>query len=227
VSTRPAPGAAAPLTTRGRATRDRIVRAAAELMFRHGATGTSTPAVRDAAGVSSSQIYHYFTDKEALTRAVIALQTETILDNQTALLSRLDSFEALRAWRDVVVQVERDLECVGGCPLGSLSSELSERDPPARQALAEAFTQWSSAIRDGLQHMIEQGVLRDDADPERLSLAMLAALQGGLLLAQSQRSTAALEAGLDAIIERIRYHAVTAQPAPRTGRRKAIPQVRM
>jgi AcrR family transcriptional regulator len=196
-------------------------------MFRHGATGTSTPAVRDAAGVSSSQIYHYFTDKEALTRAVIALQTETILDNQTALLSRLDSFEALRAWRDVVVQVERDLECVGGCPLGSLSSELSERDPPARQALAEAFTQWSSAIRDGLQHMIEQGVLRDDADPERLSLAMLAALQGGLLLAQSQRNTAALEAGLDAIIERIRYHAVTAQPAPRTGRRKAIPQVRM
>jgi TetR/AcrR family transcriptional repressor of nem operon len=226
VSTRPAPGAAPPLTTRGQATRDRIVRAAAELMFRHGATGTSTPAVRDAAGVSSSQIYHYFTDKEALTRAVIALQTETILDNQTALLSRLDSFEALRAWRDVVVQVERDLECVGGCPLGSLSSELSERDPHARQALAEGFMRWSSAIRDGLQHMIEQGVLRDDADPERLSLAMLAALQGGLLLAQSQRNTAALEAGLDTIIERIHHHAVVALPTPRTGRGKAVPQVR-
>jgi TetR/AcrR family transcriptional repressor of nem operon len=122
--------------------------------------------------------------------------------------------------------VERDLECVGGCPLGSLSSELSERDPPARQALAEGFMQWPSAIRDGLQHMIEQGVLRDDADPERLSLAMLAALQGGLLLAQSQRNTAALEAGLDAIIERIHYHAVVTLPTPPTGRGKAVPQVR-
>ncbi|MCW2864565.1 MAG: TetR family transcriptional regulator [Actinoallomurus sp.] len=195
------------LTTKGRATRDRIVRAAADLMFRHGAAGTSTPAVRDAAGVSSSQIYHYFADKDALTRAVIAHQTETILANQTALLGRLDSFEALKAWRDVVVQAERDLGYVGGCPLGSLSSEVSDHIPDARQALADGFTQWSGAIRGGLQHMIDRGVLRADADPERLSLAMLAALQGGLLLAQAQRSTAALEAGLDTIVESIRCYA--------------------
>jgi TetR/AcrR family transcriptional repressor of nem operon len=206
--TSPASGTAEPLTAKGQATRDRIVRAAAELMFRHGVAGTSTPAIRDAAEVSSSQIYHYFADKEALTRAVIKHQTETILNNQSTQLSQLDSFEALRAWRDVILQTERNLECVGGCPLGSLSSELSEHDPSARQALANSFAQWSGAIRDGLRHMIDQGVLRDDADPEKLSLAMLAALQGGLLLAQAQRSAAALEAALDVMIEGIRHHAV-------------------
>ncbi|HEY0803588.1 MAG TPA: TetR family transcriptional regulator C-terminal domain-containing protein, partial [Pseudonocardiaceae bacterium] len=96
--------------------------------------------------------------------------------------------------------------CVGGCPLGSLSSELSDHDPGARQALATSFAQWSGAIRDGLRHMIDRGVLRADTDPDKLSLAMLAALQGGLLLAQAQRSPAALEAGLDVMIERIHHH---------------------
>jgi TetR/AcrR family transcriptional repressor of nem operon len=195
-------------TAKGQATRERIVRAAADLMFRCGVAGTSTPAVRDAAGVSSSQIYHYFADKDALTRAVIAHQTRTIVENQTALLSRLDSLEALRAWRDVVVQAQRDLDFVGGCPLGSLSSELAGQSPPARAALADGFAQWSGAIRGGLQRMVDRGVLRAGTDPERLSLAMLAALQGGLLLAQAQRSTAALEAGLDTVIEQVQQHAV-------------------
>jgi len=203
------PQPAQSLTSKGQATRERIVRAAAELMFRHGVAGTSTPAIRDAAGVSSSQIYHYFADKEALTRAVIAHQTRMIVGTQSELLGRLDSLAGLRAWRDVVVQTERDLHCVGGCPLGSLSSELADHDPGAREALADSFSRWSDAIRSGLQHMVDQGVLRADADPAKLSLAMLAALQGGLLLAQAQRDSAALEAALDAMIERIEQHAVT------------------
>ncbi|HEY4452953.1 MAG TPA: TetR/AcrR family transcriptional regulator [Pseudonocardiaceae bacterium] len=200
-------------TARGLATRERIVAAAAQLMFERGVAGTRTPDVRDLAKVSSSQIYHYFADKSALTRAVIEFQTARILAGQRALLGRLDSFDALRAWRDAVVHLEHDLGCRGGCPLGSLTSELAEHDPVARTALADSFGQWTDAIREGLQQMIDRGVLRDDADPRRLSLAVMTALQGGLLLAQAQRSTAALEAGLDAMIERIACHAVgTATP---------------
>jgi AcrR family transcriptional regulator len=197
------------ITGKGQATRDRIVTAAATLMFRNGVAGTSTPAVRDAAGVSSSQIYHYFADKDALTRAVIAHQTRAIVGAQSALLGRLDSLAALRAWRDVVVESQRELGFVGGCPLGSLSSELAEQSPAAREALAGSFASWSGAIRDGLRHMIDSGVLRPGTDAERLSLAMLAALQGGLLLAQVQRSTAALEAGLDTVIDQVGSFATT------------------
>lgn len=207
--TSPASAAAQPLTTKGQATRERILRAAADLMLRHGVAGTSTPAIRDAAEVSSSQIYHYFADKEALTRAVIAYQTRVIVGGQAVLLGRLDSIAALRAWRDVVVRTVRDPDWVGGCPLGSLSSELAEHDPGARAVLAESFSLWSGAIRDGLQHMIDHGVLQANTDADKLSLAMLAALQGGLLLAQTQRNSAALEAGLDAMIERIEQHVVT------------------
>ncbi|WP_284744710.1 TetR/AcrR family transcriptional regulator [Amycolatopsis sp. RTGN1] len=197
----------APSTQKGRATRDRIVVAAAELMYRHGVAGTSTPAVRDAAGVSSSQIYHYFADKDDLTKAVIAYQSESILSHQTPLLATLDSLDALDSWRDVVVEAARRQNGAGGCPLGSLSSELSDGHPWARDALAAGFSAWSGAIRDGLAAMIGNGTLRPGTDADELALALLAAVQGGLLLAQAQRDTAALEAALSAVIAHIRGHA--------------------
>ncbi|MEV6641349.1 TetR/AcrR family transcriptional regulator [Amycolatopsis sp. NPDC051371] len=197
----------APSTRKGRATRDRIVAAAADLMYRHGVAGTSTPAVRDAAGVSSSQIYHYFADKDDLTRAVITFQSEAILAHQAPLLARLDSIGALRSWRDVVVDAARRQNGAGGCPLGSLSSELSDEHQWARDALADGFTAWSEAIRAGLAAMIESGALRPETDATALSLALLAAVQGGLVLAQAQHTTDALEAALDTVIAHIRDHA--------------------
>jgi TetR/AcrR family transcriptional repressor of nem operon len=205
-ATRPAP----PPTTKGQATRERIVRAAAQLMFEKGVAGTSTPEIRDAAGVSSSQIYHYFADKQALARAVIEYQTEAIVRGQEQLLARLDSLDALRAWRDAVVALQRSLNWVGGCPLGSLASELAEQDADTRTALAAGFSRWFEVIRAGLERMIERGALRLDTDPDSLALAMLAALQGGLLVGQAQRNSAALEAGLDAMIEHVAQHATPA-----------------
>jgi len=67
------------LTSKGRQTRQRIVAAAAGLMFEGGVARTTMEDVRAAAGVSSSQIYHYFTDKEALVRAVIEFQNENLM----------------------------------------------------------------------------------------------------------------------------------------------------
>src|SRR5437764_3505844 len=94
-------------TRKGQATRARIVAAAAGLMFERGVAGTTTEDVRAAAGVSSSQLYHYFADKKALVRAVIAYTTEAVLDAQRPLLGQLDSLTALRAWRDLVVGLQR------------------------------------------------------------------------------------------------------------------------
>jgi len=78
---------------------DRIVSVAAQLMFEHGVAGTSLGDVQKAAGVGASQVYHYFEDKQSLIRAVIAYRTEAILGTVRPQLGRLDSMEALRAWR--------------------------------------------------------------------------------------------------------------------------------
>jgi AcrR family transcriptional regulator len=196
--------AAAPrLTRKGQATRDRIVSTAARLMFERGVAATSTDDVQKAAAVSTSQIYHYFADKRALVRAVIAFQTEAVLGAQQALLAKLDDMGALRAWRDAVVALQRQRQCQGGCPIGSLGAELAETDPDARAEVVAGFARWEQAIADGLRAMHSRGELRGDVDPDRLALATLTALQGGLLLTQLRRDTAPLEAVMDAMLAHI------------------------
>lgn len=187
------------LTRKGQATHDRIVAVAAELMFRGGVAATSLDEVKTAAGVSSSQLYHYFADKAALVRAVIGYLTEATLGAQQPQLARLDSLEALRAWRDKVVELKRRQQCRGGCPIASLAGELAEGDEDARLALAEGFARWEDAIRAGLRAMHARGEL-GSANPDQLALALLAALQGGLLLTQLRRDTEPLEIALDTLL---------------------------
>jgi AcrR family transcriptional regulator len=190
-------------TAKGQATRERIVAAAAELMFEGGVAGTSWEDVQKDAGVSASQLYHYFGDKQTLVRAVIAHQTQTLLASQQPLLSHLDSMEALRAWRDLIVEIQRQAECKGGCPLATLAGELAEAHPACRNDLANSFDQWEASIRDGLRAMHERGELRRSVDPDRLATALFAAVQGGLVLTQVHRHTAPLEAALDTMLEHI------------------------
>src|SRR5258708_322037 len=192
-----------PLTRRGRETRQRIVAAAAELMFENGVAETTLEDIRAAAGVSGSQVYHYFEDKQALVHAVIDYQTDAVLDVQGTHLDRLDTMAGLRAWRGLLVDHQRRLGCRGGCPIGALGAEVAETDAAARLAAARGLRRWEGRIREGLRAMHARGELPAQASPDDLALATLAALQGGLLMTQLQRETKPLEAALDAMLDRI------------------------
>jgi TetR/AcrR family transcriptional repressor of nem operon len=185
------------LTARGRATRDRIVAAAADLLHERGVAGTSLDDVRAATDTSKSQLYHYFSDKSALVRAVVERQVDQVLQAQFPEEDPLDSLEALRRWRDRVVALNLGVGCVGGCPVGRLASELAESDATARAALVAGFGAWQARLAAGLHAMQQRGDLAPHADPDTLALGLLAAAQGGLLLAQTSRSAAPLEAALD------------------------------
>ena len=200
--------AARTFTAKGQATRARIIAAAAELVFAHGVARTGIEDVQQRAGVSASQLYHYFTDKDDLIRAVIAHQTDGILAAQRPVLDELDSFAALERWRDLLVDLQEQRHCVGGCPIGSIAAELADDDPHARADLVAGFERWEAPIRAGLARMRARGDLRPDTDTDALALALLVALQGGLLLTQTRRDTASLRAGLDTVLAQIRTHAV-------------------
>ena len=195
----PSPTSAPPLlTAKGARTRDRIVAAAADLMFSQGIAGTTLEDVRTAAAVSSSQLYHYFSDKQDLVRAVVAYRADRIVGHQEQ--TRLESLDDFRVWRDDFVAYKRQLFSRGGCPLGSLGSELAVTDPGMRLEVAAQFDRWESTIREGLRAMHARGRLTTETNPDDLALAILAALQGGLLLAQIQRDTRPLEVAFDAMI---------------------------
>lgn len=196
------------LTKAGRKTRERIVRTAAELMFHRGAGGTSIPDIQAAAGVSASQIYHYFGDKQGLILAVIDYQTDAKLDQQRPLLDSLDSMEALREWCDRAGDRQDAVNCEGGCEIGSLASELAETDPSARTGLATAFDRWESPIRSGLARMQARGELSESADAAALATALLAAIQGGMLLSQVRRSSTAYRQAVSAVLDHIETYLV-------------------
>jgi TetR/AcrR family transcriptional repressor of nem operon len=189
------------LTAKGEATRRRIVAAAARLMYERGITETTLEEVRAAAGVSGSQVYHYFADKQALLLAVIDHQTQEVLDLQAPQLDHLDTIAGLRDWRDLLVENQKRLQCRGGCPLGSIASQVAENDPQARLAVASGYLRWEAAIRAGLRAMHRRGDL--DGDPDDLALALLTALQGGLLMTQIHREVRPLAVALDTVLDRI------------------------
>jgi TetR/AcrR family transcriptional regulator, transcriptional repressor for nem operon len=192
------------LTPKGRATRERIVGAAAELMSRHGVAGTTIEDIQEAAAVSTSQMYHYFADKGDLVAAVIDFQTDQVLAVQRLGLERLECLDDLHRWRNIMVDVVRSLGCAGGCPIGSMANELAEIDPLARAQLARSFAQWENVIHDGLTVIAARGEILDGTDIDQVALAMLAAIQGGLLLSQVRRTTAPLEAAVDTMIDYLR-----------------------
>jgi AcrR family transcriptional regulator len=163
--------------------------------------------VMEASGTSKSQLYHYFADKDALVREVIAFQTHRILQTNAAHLDCLDSFEALRLWRDVLVAANRAEGGLGGCPIGSLANELATQSEEARNLLVESFAAWSRVIETGLVRMKERGQIVASADTEAISVAVLAAIQGGVLLSKTARESKPLEVAFDMALGHIERYA--------------------
>jgi AcrR family transcriptional regulator len=189
------------LTAKGRATRERILQIAADLILQHGVTGAGIDDVRAAAGVSGSQMTHYFRDKRHLVKDVIAWQAESVLHQHRAPeLGELDSFAALRLWADLHIERQQQLGCQGGCSFGSLAGQLVESDPETRTDLASGFGQWLELFRHGFTLMKDRGELTEQAEPDSLAQALLAAMQGGMLLTQTLRDLASLRASLQAAL---------------------------
>ena len=185
------------LTPKGERTRARIVENAAALIHERGVAATTLEDVKVAAEVSGSQLYHYFPDKNELVQAVIDYQADTIVkQNRQA----LGSPKGVEAWRKMVVTGVRSTQGKGGCALGSLGGQLAENDPEARALIAAGFDQWAAAISDGLRSLHTDGKLPSDIDPDDLATTLLATLQGGLLLAQVQRSTRPFETAVDTLL---------------------------
>jgi AcrR family transcriptional regulator len=200
------------LTAKGERTRTRIVATAARLIYERGVASTTLDDVKAATGVSGSQVYHYFPDKDELVQAVISYQADVIAGNQRQ--ADLGSAEGLRAWRDMVIAQARNDDGKGGCPLGSLAGQLSETDQHARALLAGGFGQWQAVISEGLRRLSQAGQLRDGTDPDALAVTLLATLQGGLLLAQVQRDPRPLETAVDTFLQLARSRQPAGATAP-------------
>lgn len=190
-------------TPRGLETRSRILDSAAKLFYVKGVNATTLDDVRLASSTSKSQLYNHFEDKLALIHAVIDVRSKFVLAREEQRLRGVKTLTGLRRWRDALVQANSLQDGSYGCALGAMSIELSDNDEQSRQALNTSFDAWLRMLVETLTRLRVLGVLAEDADPQRLGTGLLAALQGGYVLAQNAHSSEPMAVALDMALDHI------------------------
>ncbi|MBP2702613.1 TetR/AcrR family transcriptional regulator [Microbispora sp. RL4-1S] len=184
------------LTRKGAATRQRILEGAAEHIREHGVAGTTLDDVLAVTAASKSQLFHYFPGgREELLLAVARYEAGRVLEDQRPQLDELTSWPAWQSWRDKVVDRYRQQGRL--CPLNSVTSHLGDSSPGARAVVTELMHRWQGEIAAGVRHMQDTGEIDPALDADHAAAALLAGIQGGVLIQMSTGETAHLEAALD------------------------------
>jgi len=181
------------LTRKGRLTRAGIIDAAADLFARYGVAGTSLEDVRREAGVSGSQITHYFGGKPGLIRAVISRHADAALEPPGP--ARLETLA------DLLTQAGSAASQQGpDYRLAMLAAELTLPDPQTQAELARGFLTRAAQLQKSIEELQCRGILRQDADPQGLAHGLVAALYGGMLITRTTQSSTPLAAAIGAML---------------------------
>ena len=192
-----------PRTGRGRASRERIVEHAAELFAARGVTATSLDEVLAAAGAGKGQFYHYFRSRDDLVEAAVGLRCTQVL---AGLRQALGGVSSLAELERALAAFAAGFEQMGlpGCPVGTLATEVAGRNEGARLQAAAAFDAWERLFAEALERMRGRGELREDAAPATLATALLASIEGGMVLSQTRKDPASLRIAVDAGLAQVR-----------------------
>ena len=192
-----------PKTGRGRASRERIVERAAELFSERGIAATSVDEVLAAAGAGKGQFYHYFRGRDELAAAAVGYRCAQVVAGLTEALGGVSSLAGLE---QALTGFMAGFEEMGmpGCPIGTLSTEVAGRNEEARLAAAAGFDAWERLLAGAFERMRQAGELRAEAEPALLATALLASIEGGMVLAQARKDMTSLHVAVDAGLARAR-----------------------
>ncbi|NEA50194.1 TetR/AcrR family transcriptional regulator [Streptomyces sp. SID10815] len=192
-----------PLTRKGAATRQRIIEGAAGQIREQGVFGVRLEDVMDRTATSKSQLFHYFPGgKEELMLAVARHEAARVIEDQQPELGALTSWDAWRQWRDKVVRRYREQGLT--CPLHVAMSQLETATEARGLVVGELIRHWQGELAAGIRHMRSLGETHPDLDADREAAALLAGVQGGVLIYLSTGSLTHLEAALDQGIAHLR-----------------------
>jgi len=104
--------------------------------------------------VSGSQLAHYFADKGALVRAVIARQIGVGAGLPPPTAARgLDSFDDFERWIDLNLRYLRRIGYVGTPTYHALAAQLAKSDDGTREALGAGYREWMTLLSQAIQRM--------------------------------------------------------------------------
>jgi AcrR family transcriptional regulator len=193
------------LTAKGRSTRQRIIEGAASEIRERGVAATKLDDILARTRTSKSQIFHYFPDgKEQLLLAVAEHEAALVLSDQQPQLGNLTSWRAWQEWREAVL--DRYRRQGEQCPLNVLVTQLGRNTPGAQAVVSRLLERWQSEIATGIREMQRQRRVSSKIDPDQVAAALLAGIQGGVVVMLSTGSLAHLEAALEVGINNLRLN---------------------
>ncbi len=181
-------------------TRERLLQAAFQEIYRSGFRGTDLETILDTAGVTKGALYHHFDSKEALGYALV---DEVILGliRDKWFRPLQNSENPIDAFVGVVQSSSLKPEHVRfGCPLNNLAQEMSPLDEGFRKRLAKIFREWHDVIAAGLREGQKRGVVRSDVDPDETATFLIAANEGCWSLAKNSQDVRVLQSGMRSMI---------------------------
>lgn len=190
-------------------TRERIVRRAAQLFLCRSYRDVGVADLCAAADVRRGSFYHFFPSKADLAKAVVDLHA-VAFDRQLRIAGvRSDDLAGdagagagptsggaglmsggagLRRVADAVFAVQSAFEDrfgrIVGCPFGNLAAELGTTDDEVRAHVAAVFTRWEAILAGLCRDAAGEGTLRPGLRPEQAAHAVIAQMQGLILLAK-------------------------------------------
>jgi TetR/AcrR family transcriptional regulator, transcriptional repressor for nem operon len=193
-----------PSTRRGRASRERIVERAAELFAERGIAATTVDEVLAAAGAGKGQFYHYFSGRDELAAVAVGFRCAQVVAGLTEALGDVSSLAGLeQALEGFIAGFEQ--AGLPGCPIGTLATEVAGRNEDARLQAAAGFDAWEQLLADALERMRQRGELRSDT-PAAVATALLASIEGGMVLSQARKDMASLRIAVEAGLAGVRAH---------------------
>ncbi len=183
-------------------TRDRLLQAAFQEVFRHGFQSAGIDAILAATNVTKGALYYHFESKEALGFAVIEeVIGKLTSDNWLLPLQRGKDKDPVDTLIGIVRALpNRPRDVKRGCPLVSLAQEMSLLDEQFRKRLERIFHSLQKEIAITLRRGQSQGAVRRDLISDETASFLIALIEGYEVLAKNAQDAHVWNMGIRNIV---------------------------
>ena len=194
-------------------TRDKLLQAAFEEIYRRGFQAASLDTILAKAGVTKGALYHHFPDKASLGYAVVDEVVKGLLLQRWGVLEPPSGDPVTTLQRILRRRTARltPREVELGCPLNNLAQEMSPLDQRFRRGVAATFDIWTAAVAKDLARGQAEGMVRKDVDPRKIAAFVVASIEGSFGLAKGAQSASMLRSNLEVL----RSFLESLRPAPK------------
>lgn len=185
--------------SKGEATREKILETAAELIHRKGFGATSINDLLGATGLKKGSLYFHFSGKDALGLAILEKARDGFLTFLDASLSGATPGEQLDSFLSKVMKTHKRTGFVGGCIFGNTALEMGDTESGFAGFIEKVFEEWVGRLRTVVAAAQDSGEVRSDLSADVLAGHMVAAIEGGIMLARLKKDEKPLRDALTAI----------------------------